>query len=197
MFEEEPAGTTPLDEIEADGLIPSHIQTREELNEWEQVNILDAARWIRRARVPALRQATVRELHRRMFDRTWEWAGQYRRSNKNLGVDWSETSVEVRKLMEDGRFWIEHETFPVDEIALRLHHRLVWIHPFPNGNGRHARLWTDMMLRQNSRPPFEWKNAELDHRGDARAAYIRGLQAADEGDYAALLKLLIANRPEA
>ncbi len=196
MLEDGPPGATPVDEDEAEALIPSHIRNREELNAWEQANILGAVSWTRRTRAPALEEATIRELHRRMFDRTWEWAGQYRRSNKNLGVDWPQVPVAVRNLVEDGRFWMSNETYPVDEIALRLHHRLVWIHPFPNGNGRHARLWTDMLLRRHGRPGFEWKNAELDSAGEAREAYIRPLRAADDGDFGPLEKLLLGGRPE-
>lgn len=196
MLEDGPPGATPVNEDEDESLIPSHIQTRADLNAWEQANILDAVRWTRRTRAPALDQATVRELHRRMFDRTWEWAGQYRRSDKTLGIDWPQIPVTVHNLLEDGRFWLSNETFPLDEIALRLHHRLVWVHPFPNGNGRHARLWTDMFLRQNGRRSFEWKNAELDLPGEARGAYIRALQAADNNDYGPLLELIVVDRTE-
>jgi len=194
MPDDLPPGATSVDDDEAESLIPSHIQTRADLNAWEQANILAAVRWTRRTRAPVLDQPTIRELHRRMFDRTWEWAGRYRHSNKNLGVDWPQITVAVHDLVEDGRLWIANETFPMDEIALRLHHRLVWIHPFPNGNGRHGRLWTDMFLRQNGRPNFEWKNAELDLPGEARTAYIRALQAADDGDYGPLLELLAGDR---
>lgn len=197
MIDDGPPGATSVDADEAAELIPSHIRTREELNAWEQANIVEADRWSRRTRARALEQATIRELHRRMFDRTWEWAGQYRRSNKNLGVDWPGIPVAVRNLVEDGRFWFSHETYPVDEIAMRLHHRLVWIHPFPNGNGRHGRLWTDMLLRQHGRPGFEWKNAELDRVGEAREAYIRALRAADGGDFEPLEALLLGDRPRA
>jgi len=194
MPDDLPPGATSVDDDEVESLIPSHIQTRADLNAWEQANILAAVRWTRRTRAPVLDQPTIRELHRRMFDRTWEWAGRYRHSNKNLGVDWPQITVAVHDLVEDGRLWIANETFPMDEIALRLHHRLVWIHPFPNGNGRHGRLWTDMFLRQNGRPNFEWKNAELDLPGEARTAYIRALQAADDGDYGPLLELLAGDR---
>ena len=181
MFEGDPDGATPLDVDEVDQLLPSHIRTREELNLWEQENILRAAAWAKRARTPALDELTIRKLHRRMFDSTWTWAGRYRTSDKNIGADWRLIPTEVRKLIEDGRFWLENGTYPVDEAALRLHHRLVLVHPFPNGNGRHARLWCDMLLEQNGRPVFTWKNRELDGPGEARRAYIQALQAADKG----------------
>lgn len=194
MHEGEPDAATPLDPDEADGLIPTHIHTRAELNVWEQENILEAVEWASASRKPCLREETIRELHRRMFGHTWVWAGRYRTSDKNLGVPWPTISREVRDLVEDGRFWLDHGTYGTDEAVLRLHHRLVWIHPFPNGNGRHARLWCDMLLRQYGRPPFEWKNRQLDREGEARRAYIEALRAADRGDLEPLFRLLLEGR---
>jgi Fic-DOC domain mobile mystery protein B len=194
MFEE-PDGATPLDPDEADALLPAHIHTRAELNLWEQANILEAARWAVRARAQALADSTVRELHRRMFDETWAWAGRYRTSDKNIGVNWPTISTEVRKLLDDGQYWLDHGTYAIDEAAARLHHRLVKVHPFPNGNGRHARLWCDMVLRQHGRPPLDWKSRELDSDGEARTAYIGALRAADGQDYVPLLSPLLRDRP--
>ena len=194
MFDNEPEGATPVDADEAADLLPSHIQNRGELNLWEQENILEAAAWVLRARTPVLGEPTVRELHRRMFDQTWAWAGRYRTSDKNIGAYWAIIQEEVRKLVDDGVFWMEHGTFPIDEAALRLHHRLVKIHPFPNGNGRHARLWCDMLLHQSGRAPFAWKSRELDEAGDARGAYIRALRSADGNDYEPLFTLFLEDR---
>jgi Fic-DOC domain mobile mystery protein B len=129
-----------------------------------------------------------------MFDQTWAWAGRYRTSDKNMGVYWATIPEEVRNFVGDARYWFERQVYPIDEAALRLHHRLVKIHPFPNGNGRHARLWCDMLLKQNGRPPFEWKNQQLDERGDARRAYIDALQAADRGNYNPLFDLILKGR---
>jgi Fic-DOC domain mobile mystery protein B len=196
MFDENhPDGATPLDPDEADALLPQYIQTRAELNLWEQENILEAATWTLRARSPALSERLIRELHRRMFNRTWAWAGHYRTSDKSIGVYWATIPSEVRNLIDDGRYWIENDTFEIDEAALRLHHRLVKIHPFVNGNGRHARLWCDMLLRQNGRPPFAWKSQDLDVMGEVRRAYIDALRAADINDYTPLVTLLIRDRP--
>ena len=194
MFDNEPEGATPEDADEAAELLPSHIQNRGELNLWEQENILEAADWILRARTPALSEPTIRELHRRMFNQTWAWAGRYRTSDKNIGAYWATIQEEVRKMVDDGVYWLEHGTYPIDEAALRLHHRLVKIHPFPNGNGRHARLWCDMLLHQNGRPPFAWKSRELDEAGDARGAYIRALRCADGDDYELLFALFLEDR---
>ena len=187
-------GGTPVDGDEAAALIPGHIVTRGELNAWEQANILEAATWAHRTRKVALDETTIRELHRRMFDETWEWAGQYRRTDKNLGVPWPQIPADVRNVIDDGRYWVEHRTFPIDEAAIRLHHRLVAIHPFPNGNGRHARLWCDLLLRQNGRPPISWRSKALDEEGDARRAYIQGLRRADQGDITGLAELFLSDR---
>ncbi len=194
MFDDEPVGATPIDADEADGLIPGHIQTRGELNAWEQQNIIEAARWVRTATEPALRESTILGLHKRMFDRTWEWAGRYRTSDKNIGVFWSEIGVEIRKFVDGGAYWLEHQVYSVDEAAARLHHRLVLIHPFPNGNGRHARLWCDLLLRQNGRRMFSWSSEELDRAGESRRTYIEALRKADVGDFEPLLGLLLRNR---
>jgi len=194
MFDDEPVGATPSDADEAEGLIPGHIQTRGELNEWEQANIIGAARWVRTATEPALLESTILGLHKRMFDRTWEWAGRYRTSDKNIGVYWAEIGVEVRKFVGDAVYGLAHAVSSVDEAAARLHHRLVLIHPFPNGNGRHARLWCDLLLRQNGRPMFSWRSDELDWAGESRRRYIDALRRADGGEFEPLLGLLLRNR---
>ena len=187
-------GATPLDPDEAADLIPGHVRTREQLNVWEQENILVAARWTQRTRFAALEERTIRELHRRMFDRTWGWAGTYRRSDKNIGVEWSSIPEEVRKLMDDGAYWIREAVYAIDEAAVRLHHRLVRIHPFPDGNGRHARLWCDLLLKQNGRRPILWQSDQLGSAGKARRAYISSLRAADGGNLEPLLELLLSGR---
>ncbi len=194
MFDDEPGGATPIDTDEADALIPGHIRTRSELNEWEQANIIGAARWVRTTSEPALAESTILGLHKRMFDRTWEWAGKYRRSDKNIGVYWAEIGVEIRKFVDDGVYWLAHQVSSVDEAAARLHHRLVLIHPFPDGNGRHARLWCDLLLKQNGRAMFSWGSEDLDRAGERRRRYIDALRCADGGDLQPLLVLLLRNR---
>ena len=194
MLEPQRLGATRVDEDEAADLIPKHIQTHNELNTWEQANIIEAMTWTERTRQDALDESFVRNLHRRMFDSTWKWAGQYRRSNKNIGVDWTQIPAEVRGVIDDGLFWIENGTFSVDEAALRLHHRMVAIHPFPNGNGRHGRLWCDVVLLQHDRPAMSWMNDDLDRDGMARTRYISALRAADANDYGPLVELFLSDR---
>jgi Fic-DOC domain mobile mystery protein B len=167
-----PDGTTPLDPDEAEGLLPDHISTRGELNAWEQLNIVKGAEWMRDkvALQDILTQDTVRELHRRMFSETWTWAGRFRRSLKNIGVAPEAIPEHLYNLLADVTYWIEHQTYSVDEIGCRFHHRLVAIHPFPNGNGRHARIITDALLRALGGVPFSWGSGSIDNPGEVRTA---------------------------
>jgi Fic-DOC domain mobile mystery protein B len=183
-------GATPLDPDEAAGLIPGHISTQSELNEWEQANILEAGRWLKhpaRKREDVLSERFARELHKRMFHRTWKWAGTFRRSDKNIGIDWRQIGVQLRNLLDDVKYQLEHKTYPADEIATRFHHRLVSIHPFPNGNGRHARMMTDVLLAKVGAANFSWGRADIVSAGATRETYLHALQAADAGNIAPLL----------
>lgn len=184
-----PAGATPLDPDEAEGLIPDHVSTRGELNAWEQLNIEKGAAWLRtRGRVESLlTQGVLREIHRRMFAATWTWAGRHRQTLKNIGVPPEMIGEQVHTLLDDTRYWIDHDSFSADEIACRFHHRLVSIHPFPNGNGRHARLMTDALIRQLGAETLTWGSGSIDDRGDVRNRYIRAMRSADLGDIAPLL----------
>lgn len=183
------AGATPLDPDESAGLLPGHIATREQLDEWEAENILEGQRWAEGAakRRDILDDVFLRELHRRMFGRTWKWAGTYRSSEKNLGVAPARIAEDVRELLENTKAQIAGKVAPIDEAAARFHHRLVWIHPFPNGNGRHARLLTDLLLVANGAEPFTWGRSDLEHAGEARERYLAALRAADARDFAPLL----------
>ena len=183
-------GNTALSAEEIRDLIPN-LATKEELNEWERENILRAREWALRDRTPALELAAdgyIRKLHTRMFDQTWKWAGQYRRSEKNIGVAFHEIRERLMALCGDAGYWIENNTYPPDEIALRFHHRLVLIHPFPNGNGRHARLMADVLAIRFDRPGFSWGSANLVKEGEARARYLEAIRAADEGKIELLLQ---------
>ena len=183
-------GATPLDPDEAAGLVPSHITTQADLNAWEQANILQAVRWIARQKKRALlTEGFVRDLHRRMFDQTWKWAGTFRQSNKNIGVDRTQVAVKLRNLLDNTRFQIDHKVFEPDELVVRFHHQLVWVHAFPNGNGRHARLMADVLAQQLGRPRMTWGGAdvELVSMGTVRDRYLRALREADQGQWSALI----------
>lgn len=183
---------TPLTDEEADALIPSHVAARAELNQWEGVNIARAQAWAAgRRRLNVLSTDTLRELHRRMFDRTWKWAGTFRRTDVNISPYPSATvPVRMHDLVENARAQFEasrRTTAELDEIAMRFHHELVRIHPWPNGNGRHARLAADLLLERWGHPAFTWGSAaDLAAAGAARTAYIAALRRADGGDFTLL-----------
>jgi Fic-DOC domain mobile mystery protein B len=183
-------GNTPLSPEEELELIPN-LATREELNEWERLNILKADAWALDAkgihRRDPLTEQFVRELHRRMFDRTWKWAGRYRTTEKNIGIAHYQIRDSLAVLLGDVRYWLEHQTYGLDETAVRLHHRLVSIHPFANGNGRHARMMADIFALRHGRPVFTWGGGDLLLLGDLRRTYIDALQAADKNDIQPLL----------
>ena len=185
-------GETPLTPDELQGLKPS-LSTRAQLNELEQANILEARLWAMRPRVlrrpDLLTDTFARELHNRMFAGVWQWAGKYRTSDKNIGWEWHRVPEGMRVLLDDARYWVEHGTYPLGEAAVRLHHQLVVIHPWPNGNGRHARLMADLVMAARQAPALTWgANRDLAQRGTTRADYIAALQEADRGDIGPLVK---------
>jgi Fic-DOC domain mobile mystery protein B len=192
MIPQTPAGATPLSMEEAAELIPTHIVTREQLNRLEQENISAADEWLfKRRRRNLVSAEFIRLLHKRMYGNVWKWAGKYRGTEKNIGVEAWRIAPMLQDLCADVRYWIEHNTYEPDPIAARFHHRLVFIHPFANGNGRHARLITDaLLIQQFECPRFTWGSASLLEPGEYRARYIAALQAADRGDYSLLLSFV-------
>ena len=187
LFHEDDDANTPLTPEEREQLIPSYITLRRELNEAEQVNIGAALRWTRVRKRNVLDADFIDELHRRMFGDTWKWAGRYRTTARNIGIDAFRIATEMRQLIDDVKYWVEHESYAPDEIAVRFSHRLVAIHPFPNGNGRLSRLSGDLLVRQLGGPPFTWGRANLINTGETRARYVAALRAADQHDIAPLL----------
>lgn len=181
-------GATPYNLDDAFFLIPKHITTQKELNEWEQNNIRIAEIWLfTRKRKGIISADFIKLLHKKMFDRTWTWAGQFRHHLTNIGVVPYLIPIELRKLCDDVFFWIANKSFPTDEIAARFHHKLVFIHLFPNGNGRHARIITDALLISLNRPRFTWGKINLTNSSKTRHTYIESLQHADNGDYTDLM----------
>lgn len=184
----QPDDATPLDAEECDGLLQTWITTRTDLNEAEQANIDAAVAWTARRRdTEILTESFVFELHKRMFGDVWSWAGTTRKTGKNIGVDPRQIHLRLGGLLRDARYWIEQKAFAPDEIAARLHHSLVAIHPFPNGNGRHARLFADLQIEELGQPAFTWGGGTLRDIGTLRAEYIAALRAADSHDMAPLL----------
>jgi len=189
-LEEQDNASTPLTEEEREHLIPSYITLRPELNEAEQANILEAGEWAFARKRDVLDERFLTGLHKRMFGGVWRWAGKFRKTERNIGIDAYRISVELRQLLDDCRYWIEHGTYKPDEIAARFHHRLVLIHPFPNGNGRHARMATDLLLVAMGRPRFTWGRVNLVDPGQTRQRYVDALRAADHHDIGPLLEFV-------
>jgi Fic-DOC domain mobile mystery protein B len=187
LFQGDDEANTPLTPEEREQLIPSYITLRHELNEAEQVNIGDALRWAYSRKRDVLKNEFLNELHRRMFGDVWRWAGQYRTTARNIGIDAYRIPVEVRQTIDDAQYWTLHQTYPPDEIAVRLSHRLVAIHPYPNGNGRFSRLVGDLLARRLGQPAFTWGRANLVDAGATRARYVEALRAADNHDITLLL----------
>lgn len=189
-------GQTPLDEDEKEGLLIPTITTRAELDEFEQQNIEQAISWsLRRSFKPEaiFTENFVKNLHKRMYGDVWAWAGDFRRTNKNIGVDKWQIEVELRQLIDDAKFWLKNNTFPNVELAVRFKHRLVSIHCFPNGNGRHSRLIADIISEKVFKQPvFTWGAANLSKQNNTRAAYLSAIRAADAGYIEALVEFAMS-----
>jgi Fic-DOC domain mobile mystery protein B len=184
-------GATPLDEETLRGLIPN-LTTQGELNEFEAKNIADAISWAsnsRKLKKDLLSVSGLILLHKKMFEQTWSWAGQFRTRETNIGVTPYRIQTDLSILLGNTQFWLENKTYLIDEIAIRFHHRLVWIHPFPNGNGRFSRLATDLLLEFNYQKKFKWGELDLAQASQDRELYLKALRLADRSDnYAELLK---------
>jgi Fic-DOC domain mobile mystery protein B len=185
-------GQTPLDEDEKEGLLVSTISTRGELDEFEQQNIENAMTfyWSRRIKIEKFfTEEFIREVHRKMFGEVWRWAGQFRKTDKNIGVDKWQIAIELKRLLDDTHYWLNKNVYEPEEIAIRFKHCLVSIHCFPNGNGRHSRLMADLLINRvyNNQSPFSW-GASLPEKNQAREAYLKALRTADTGDIQPLLE---------
>ncbi|MCG8486611.1 MAG: mobile mystery protein B [Chromatiales bacterium] len=188
-----PDGTTPLDPDELDGLKFKHVSTRGELDQLEQAGLTEGLKWLDKQKNPdVLSEAFVLELHKRLFGSVWKWAGTYRRTEKSIGVDPIQVAIQLRQLLDDAKYWVEHGTYSPKELAARFHHKLVFIHPFPNGNGRHARIMADAVLTKLlNDPAIDWAGGYgLEAMNERRDQYIAALRAADGQDFSALLEFV-------
>lgn len=190
-------GQTPIDESEREGLKISSISTQAELDQLEQLNIEKAIGWTIGRRLRAekiLTEAFLKMIHKRMFSEVWKWAGEFRRTDKNIGVPWYRVGTDVHQLCNDALYWVQNETYPPAEIALRFKHRLVSIHCFPNGNGRHSRIMADLLMEcVFDLPVFSWRGSGLVKADEQRNAYIKALRAADGGNVQPLLEFAVGS----
>lgn len=186
----EPDGATPLALEEMEGLLHKHVTTRGQLDELEQYNIQEGLMWLKRQKnADPFSEAFARALHKKLFGQVWQWAGTFRQTEKNIGIDPQQIVVQLRLLLDNAQYWVEHNTYPAKELAARFHHKLVYIHLFPNGNGRHARIMADTILTVVlNEKPIDWAGGvDLQKMSDRRTEYIAALRAADAGDFAPLL----------
>lgn len=184
-------GQTPLDEEEKEGLKIKSITTQRELNEFEQLNIEKAVEWIIKTNLKPeniLTEKFIKNLHKKMYADVWKWAGEFRKTDKNIGIKWTLIAIELKNLFDDTKFWIENKTFSPDEIAIRFKHRIVSIHCFPNGNGRHSRLMADIIMESIfAKEIFSWHKSNMVKADETRKKYIMALRTADNGDIMPLL----------
>ena len=181
--------STPISADEIANLIPSHIRTQNELNMWEQNNILQAEQKLFKSRRKiTLSSDFIRKIHKMMFSNTWKWAGDFRQKNMNIGIDWIKIPMELKILCEDVEFQLEKQSFSIDEIAVRFSHRFVSIHPFTNGNGRCSRLIADLLMVRAGQKRFTWGSKSLTDMSETRSKYINALKEADNYNIVPLLE---------
>ena len=185
-------GQTPLDESETEGLKIKSITTQGELDEFEQLNIEKAVEWTIRVKLKPekiLTEKFIKDLHKRMYGDVWKWAGEFRKTDKNIGISWTQIGIELKTLIDDAKYWIENKTYSPEEIAIRFKHRIVAIHCFPNGNGRHSRIMADVIMESVfGKEIFSWHESNMVKADKTRKAYIAALREADNGNIKALIR---------
>lgn len=185
-------GQTPLDESEKEGLKIKTISTQNELNEFEQLNIENATQWLLQTNIKptiVLTEKFIKKLHQKMYGDVWKWAGTFRKTNKNIGVDWTQINLQLKQLLDDTNYWIDHKTYIEAEIAIRFKHRLVAIHCFPNGNGRHSRMMADILMETVFKKDiFTWHKSNMVKANAIRKTYINALKKADMGNIIPLIE---------
>lgn len=185
-------GQTPLDEDEKGGLKITSISTQGELDEFEQLNIEKAVEWTIHTNLKSERILTekfIKDIHKKMYGDVWKWAGEFRKSDKNIGINWTQIGIELKTLIDDTIFWIENKTFKPEEVAIRFKHRIVSIHCFPNGNGRHSRMMADIIMESIfGAEIFSWHKSNMVKADDTRKKYISALRKADNGDINPLIE---------
>lgn len=185
-------GQTPLEEEEKEGLKIKSITTQGELDEFEQLNIEKAVEWTIHSNFKLekiLTEKFIKNIHLRMYSDVWKWAGEFRKTEKNIGISWTQIEIELKNLLDDTKYWIDNNTFPPEEIAIRFKHRIVSIHCFPNGNGRHSRIMADIIMESIfGNEIFSWHQSDMIKANETRNQYIKALREADNGNFEQLIK---------
>lgn len=185
-------GQTPLEKEEKEGLKIKSITTQGELDEFEQLNIEKAVEWTIHSKFKLekiLAEKFVKVLHKKMYGDVWKWAGEFRKTEKNIGIPWTQIGIELKILLDDTKYWIDNNTFPPEEIAIRFKHRIVSIHCFPNGNGRHSRIMADIIMESIfGNEIFSWHQSNMVKANETRNQYIKALKEADKGNFKQLIQ---------
>lgn len=185
-------GQTPIDEDEKSGLKIKSITTQKELDEFEQLNIEKAVEWTIYSNFKTekiLSEKFIKDLHKKMYGDVWKWAGEFRKSDKNIGIRWTQIGIALKNLLDDTKFWIENKTYSPEEIAIRFKHRIVAIHCFPNGNGRHSRMMADIIIESIfGQDAFTWNRSNMVKADETRKNYILALKEADNGNINPLIE---------
>lgn len=190
-------GQTPISEEEKEGLINTMVTLKRELDELEQYNIEKALQWTIRLKISEdvlLSESFIKKLHQKMYGEVWKWAGSFRKSEKNIGVKWTQIGIELKNLLDETLFWINNYSYEAEEIAVRFKHRLVSIHCFPNGNGRHSRLMADLIMQKvYKKQALSWHFGKTTQAGNIRKKYIEALKKADQGNLVPLIEFACSN----
>jgi len=185
-------GQTPLVEEEKKGIKIKSITTQGELDEFEQLNIEKAVEWTIHSKLKPekiLTEKFIKDLHKRMYGDVWKWAGEFRRTEKNIGIPSTQIGLQLKNLLDDTKYWIENKTFSPEEIAIRFKHRIVSIHCFPNGNGRHSRMMADIIMESIfGNEIFSWHQSNMVKASETRKMYINALREADNGNVSQLIE---------
>lgn len=185
-------GQTPINEEEKEGLKIKSITSQRELDEFEQLNIEKALEWTINNKFSAekiLTEKFIKEVHKKMYGDVWKWAGNFRKSNKNIGINWTIIAIELKKLLDDTHYWIQNQTFEPEHIAITFKHRIVAIHCFPNGNGRHSRMLADIIMESIfQKEVFTWQHSNMIKANETRKKYILALKQADKGNISSLIE---------
>ena len=185
-------GQTPLDEEEKEGLKIKSITTQGELDEFEQLNIEKAVEWTIHTKLKPeniLTEKFIKDLHKKMYGDVWKWAGEFRRTEKNIGITWTKIGIDLKNLLDDAKYWVENKTYSPEEFAIRFKHRIVSIHCFQNGNGRHSRIMADIIMESIfGKEIFTWHQSNMVKADEIRKEYINALRKADNGNITPLIE---------
>jgi Fic-DOC domain mobile mystery protein B len=185
-------GSTPLDHDQIKGIRFAHLTTMGELDELEDENIQRGLEWLNHQKTKDyLSIEFLCKLHEKLFGEVWKWAGKFRTVEVNISkYRHHDVRPQLHNFFEDIKLWISGGKMSWDEISAEMHHRLVTIHPFPNGNGRTTRIFTEYVQKRNQQQVTSWGSTRKIDQKKRRDDYIKALRLADIGDFRALIDFM-------